>query len=199
MDAPEALRASSTGGSPLGTAPCVGRPHLCAIALPVLARGVEADLRPALHRHLQVEAVGREVHGVAVDVGGQRRRAIALEVAARLLVGIGQPARGRDAGVVVDRVDLVFAGQPRGDDFELQLADGAQQQRVADGRLEHLDRAFLAELLQALLQLLGLERIARARDAEELRREIRECPCKPALRLRSACRRSAAGRGCGCR
>ena len=37
--------------------------------LPVLARGVEADLRPALHRHLQVVLVGREEHRVAVDVG----------------------------------------------------------------------------------------------------------------------------------
>ncbi len=39
--------------------------------LAVLARGVEADLRPALHRHLQVVLVGGEEHRVAVDVGGQ--------------------------------------------------------------------------------------------------------------------------------
>src|SRR5438046_2542597 len=35
------------------------------------------------------------------------------------------------------------------------------------------DRAFIAEPAQCLLQLLRLERVARARDREELRREIR--------------------------
>ena len=141
----------------------------------MLARRVEADLRPALHRHLQVELVRREIHRVAVDVGRERRRAVALEVAAHLLVGKGEPARGRDARVVVDRVDLVLASRGAcATTSNCSWPDGAQQQRVADDGLEHLDRAFLAQLLQALLQLLGLERIARARDAEELRREIRD-------------------------
>ena len=177
------------------------RPRLGSVRepLPVLARRVEADLRPALHRDLQVELVGREVHRIAVDVGRERRRVVALEVAAHLLVGIREPARGRDARVVVDRVDLVLAREARGDDLELQLADRAQQQRVADHALEHLDRAFLAELLQALRELLRLERVARARDAEQLGREVRDALVARAPRPRSACRRSAAGRGCGCR
>src|SRR6185503_215344 len=38
---------------------------------------------------------------------------------------------------------------------------------------EYLDRALLPELLQAFLQLLRLERIARPRDAEKLRGEVR--------------------------
>ena len=98
--------------------------------LAVLARGVEADLRPALHRHLQVVLVGREEHRVAVDVGRERGRLLALEVAARVLVGKREPARGRDVGGVVDRVDLVLGREPMRDDLELQRADGAQQQRV---------------------------------------------------------------------
>ena len=88
------------------------------------------------------------------------------------VVGEGEPARGGDVRGLVDRVDLVFGREALGDDLELQLADGTEHQRVRRRRLEHLDRAFLAQLLQALLQLLGLERVARARDAEEFRREI---------------------------
>ena len=101
-------------------------------------------------------------------------RLLALEVAPCRLVGKREPARGRDVGVVVDRVDLVLGREAVRDDLELQRADGAQQQRVARRRLEHLDRAFLAQLLQALGELLRLERIARARDAEELGREVRD-------------------------
>ena len=39
-------------------------------------------------------------------------------------------------------------------DFELQLPHGAEQHRAAHLGTEHLDRAFLAKLGQALLQLL---------------------------------------------
>jgi hypothetical protein len=53
----------------------------------VLARRVKADLRPALHRHLQVVLVRREEHRIVVDVGGERRRLLALEVAARVSSG----------------------------------------------------------------------------------------------------------------
>ena len=55
--------------------------------LAVLARGMKADFRPALHRHLQIEAIGREEHRVAVDVGGQRCRLLALEVSTRVSSG----------------------------------------------------------------------------------------------------------------
>jgi hypothetical protein len=62
-----------------------------------------------------------------------------------------------DVGGVVEGVDLVLGREALGDDLELQHADGAEQQVVVDDGLEHLDGAFLAQLLQALLQLLGLE------------------------------------------
>ena len=75
-------------------------------ALAVLARGVETDFRPALHRHLQVVLVGGEEHRVAVDVAGERGGLLALEVAAGGLVGVGEPARRRDAGGVVEGVTI---------------------------------------------------------------------------------------------
>ena len=46
------------------------------------------------------------------------------------------------------------------------------EQPGAADRLEDLGRSFLAQLLQAFLQLLGLERVAQARGAEHLRREV---------------------------
>ena len=52
--------------------------------LPVLARGVEADLGPALHGDLQVVLVGGEEDRVAIDVGGERGGLFALEIAAPL-------------------------------------------------------------------------------------------------------------------
>ena len=55
--------------------------------------------------------------------------------------------------------------------FELQLADGAQQHRAADLGAEHLDRAFFAELGQALLQLLGAQRVLQHHGHEEFGRE----------------------------
>jgi hypothetical protein len=55
--------------------------------------------------------------------------------------------------------------------FELQLADRAQQHRPADLGAEHLDRAFLAELGQALLQLLGAQRVLQHHHHEQLGRE----------------------------
>src|SRR6185437_13554346 len=148
--------------------------RLCVLQpLAMLAGRVEPDPGPALHRHLQVVLVAGEIDRIAVDVGGERRRVLLFEAAPRRFIGISEPARGRNRGRVVDGVDLVLAGQAVGDDLELQLADGAQQQGVAVHALEHLDRALLAELLQAFLQLLRLERIARPRDAEELRGEVR--------------------------
>src|SRR5205814_10507066 len=68
--------------------------------------------------------------------------------------------------------DLVFASQTVRDHLELQLSDRAEQQRVVPCAFEDLDRPFLAQLLETFLELLGLERIARSGDAEELRGEV---------------------------
>jgi hypothetical protein len=69
------------------------------------------------------------------------------------------------------------------DDLELQRPHGAEQHRVRVRRREHLDCAFLAEFLQALPERLGLERIARTRDAKELGREVRNAAERERLAL----------------
>src|SRR5947208_3378456 len=84
---------------------------------------------------------------VADDVGGQRRALHALELLAHRVVGKRQPPGGGDARRFEDGVGLVLAREPIGDHLELQLAHRAEQQRVVVHLLEHLDRAFLAELL----------------------------------------------------
>ena len=58
---------------------------------PMLAYGMEPNLRPALLRDLQHRLVRREEHRVAVDVLRQPHRLVAFEVAARSFVGKGQP------------------------------------------------------------------------------------------------------------
>jgi hypothetical protein len=87
-------------------------------------------------------------------------------------VGEGQPARSVDVGRLEDGIDLVLGLQALGDDLELQSADRAEQQRAAGEVFEDLDGAFFAEFLQAFLQLLALQRIAQAGDAEEFGREV---------------------------
>jgi hypothetical protein len=84
-------------------------------------------------------------------------------IAARCVVGEGQPAGGVDVGRLEYGIDLVLGLQTLGDDLELQVADRAEQQRAAGEVLEDLDRSLFAELLQAFLQLLALQRIAQAR------------------------------------
>jgi hypothetical protein len=99
----------------------------------VLARGVEADLGPFFARDVEVVARAGEVDEVAVDVLGHAVLLLALEVLARQFVREGQPARGVDVGRFEDGVDLVFGLQALGDDFELQHADGAEQQAPVPG------------------------------------------------------------------
>ena len=68
----------------------------------------------------------------------------------------------------------VLVLEPVRDHLELQLADRAEQQHRAGDRAEHLDRALLAELRQAGLQLLGAQRVGDFDAAEHLGREERQ-------------------------
>src|SRR5262249_16227246 len=83
------------------------------------------------------------------------------------------PARRGD----VDRLELAFdavlVAQPVGCDLELERADGAQDRVVAEQRAKELRRALLAQLREAFLQRLELQRILEDRAPEELRREAR--------------------------
>src|SRR3989344_1971161 len=147
----------------------------CALfeALAMFTRGMEAHRGPLFHDDLQDVAVGGEVYQVVVRVAGHVFGLLLLEIAPRGVVREREPARGMDGGLVVQGVHPVFALQQLRHHLELQLADGAEERVAADEALEFLDRPLLAEFAQALLQLLGLDRVARARGAKQLRREIR--------------------------
>ena len=73
---------------------------------------------------------------------------------------------------IVNAFDVVFGFQPKRGDVELQHADRAQDQVVVFERLEQLGRAFLGQLLQALLQGLGAQRVLQDHAAEQFRREV---------------------------
>ena len=136
---------------------------------------MEGDRGPLVHDDLQDVAVGGEIHQVVVHVAGHMLGLLLLEIAPRGVIRKREPARGMDAGLVVQRVHLVFALQPLRHHLELQLPDGAEERVTADELLEFLDRALLAEFAQTLLQLLGLDRVARARCETAPARNT-ECP-----------------------
>ena len=137
----------------------------------MLAQRMEMDLRKALLR--QPHVVGRGAQ-IGQRVGGVPRHAsrIGVDEGAQLGGRFGRDPSG--AGVLAafePYVGVVLGLQPVLHHFELQLPDGAQQHRAADFGPEHLDRAFLAQLRQALLKLLGAQRIAQDHGHEEFRRE----------------------------
>src|SRR5690606_30136758 len=74
--------------------------------------------------------------------------------------------------LLVTAFDLVFLLEPAGDHIELQYADRAEEDVVVALGEEHLGGPFLGQLLQALAQLLGLERVLQAYPAEQLRRKV---------------------------
>src|SRR5688572_25032536 len=98
---------------------------------------------------------GRRAHGI---VGNAMRVRLdeALELA-RVLAR--DPARELVARRRELRVHPVLVLQAMGDDFELKLSDRAEEKRTAQVRAKHLDRAFLAELLESAAQLLALQRV----------------------------------------
>ena len=91
-----------------------------------------------------------------------------------LLVTALDPTRRVDGDRLVGTLDLVFLLQATGDHVELQHTDGAKDDVVAAFREEHLGRAFFGQLLQALAQLLGFQRVLEAYAAEQFRGEVRD-------------------------
>src|SRR6185369_14139339 len=86
------------------------------------------------------------------------------------------PARHVEAQALEAHLDAVLGAQAVLHHVELELAHHAQD-RLALAPLrrpEELDRALLRELLEALLELLALERIEHGHAPELLRRELRE-------------------------
>src|SRR5690606_30332922 len=138
----------------------------------VLARGQELDRGRALLCQLQVDPGRREVDQFAGRIDREVLRVLLAELLELAFVVAADPARGGDLYRLEHRLDPVFVLQPVRGHVELQRADRAQHQVVGHQRAEELGRAFLAELGQALVQLLELERVAQARAAEKFRREV---------------------------
>ena len=72
------------------------------------------------------------------------------------------PPGAVNAHGLIDTVDLVFVREAEGDHLELQYTHGAHDQIVVLGGHEDLHRALFGQLLQALLQLLSLQRVLQA-------------------------------------
>src|SRR6185436_4475613 len=90
------------------------------------------------------------------------------------LVRAVDPAGGDDVHWLEGAGDAVLVGEPERDHVELQRPYGSEYQVVVAQRAEQLRRAFLAELVEALLQRLHAQRILEYRAPEELGREVRD-------------------------
>ena len=134
---------------------------------------MEGYLRPVLHRRLKVVDRRCKINLVAVHIRCEPCSLLRLEVALCLLIREGEPARGRNIRRFVDRIDLVFIRETLGNNFKLQLPDGAEHD-VAEFAGEDLDGAFFAQFLKALLKLLGFEGVLASSGTEEFRRKVRD-------------------------
>jgi hypothetical protein len=132
----------------------------------VFSRGRETHRGRAFLRQLQVDAGGREVNQFAGGVECEVHCVLVAEFLEFLRVVAVYPASGGHLDRLERGIDAVFVLQPVGDDVELQRAHRTQDQVVGHERAEELGRAFLAQLRQAFLQLLELERNAQASPAE---------------------------------
>ncbi len=90
-----------------------------------------------------------------------------------LIVAIN-PARGINGDRLIRALDLVFLFQTAGDHIELQHTDGTKDDVVTALGEEHLGGAFFSQLLQALTQLLGFQRITQTHATEQFRGEVRD-------------------------
>src|SRR5690606_11614114 len=106
-------------------------------------------------------------------VDSQVLMGLVAELLELLLVGTLDPACGPDVDRLVGALDLVLFLQTAGDHVELQHPDGAEDDVVVALGEEHLGGAFLGQLLQALAQLLGFQRVLQAHAAEQFRGEVR--------------------------
>ena len=115
---------------------------------------------------------GRKVNELACVI----EREVFVGALAELLelcrISAADPARSDDIDRFEGAGDAVFVGEPEGDHVELQRPDGAEDQVIVPERAEELGRAFLAELVEALLQRLHAQRILEHGAAEQLRGEI---------------------------
>lgn len=140
----------------------------------MLTRRTEVHIRPALFHQRQVDTGRGQVGQVTAAIQGEVFHGLVGKLFEFLLVATFDPTSGVHGDRLVGALDLVFLLQTAGDDVELQHTDSAEDDVVAAGREEHLGGAFLGQLLEALAQLLGFERVFQAHAAEQLRGEVRD-------------------------
>ena len=137
-----------------------------------LARFHELQLWKAFLGQVEIDPARGQIDVVA---GAVARDVVAERVDDRLdlVVAPDNPARRRALIGIEDRIDTVLVFQAMRDNVELQRADGAEDQVVGRDGSKHLGRAFLGQLVQALLQLLHPQRIAQPGTAKMFRRKRR--------------------------
>src|SRR5690606_1209664 len=145
----------------------------CSIGPPasVFPGGEEAHFRVALRGEAEVHPGRRQVGEMAAAVDGEVVAGLVLEFL-DVLGGALHPAGGVDVDGVVEGIDPVLVLEAIGHHVELQLPHRPHHHVVAVDGEEHLGGALLRQLLQTLVELLGLEGIAHADAAEQFRREV---------------------------
>src|ERR1700722_10671019 len=118
----------------------------------IFARLEEFDFRPSLLGQSQIDACGREVHQFTGVIDGEIVMGLFAKLSQPLLVAEAHPPGYRYVDRLEHALHAVFVLQAKCNHFELQLADGAENQIIVAQRLEQLRRALLAELRQAFLQ-----------------------------------------------
>ena len=137
----------------------------------MFAQRVEVDFGKALLRQSHVvrgctqvgQGVGRiacHAQRVGIDKRGQLLRCVGGDPAGTGVLAAFQA----DVGVVLAFESVLHH-------FKLQLANGTQQHVATGLGAKDLDRAFFAQLGQALLQLLGAQRVFQHHRHEHLRRK----------------------------
>src|SRR3990167_93232 len=142
--------------------------------LVVFASGAEFYVRPALFHQAQVDPRRGQVGEVAAAIQGEVFHRLVGKLFQLLLAAAVDPARRPDRDRLIGTLDLVFLFQAAGDHVELEHTDRAEDDVVAALGEEHLRCAFLRQLLQALAQLLGFQRVLQAHAAEQFRGEVRD-------------------------
>ena len=97
-----------------------------------------------------------------------------MEAVQQGLVAAVNPARRRQVDRRVNGIHRILIFKTRNDDVKLEDADGSQDVVVAERGAEDLHGTLLGQLLEALLELLGLEGALEDDLAEVLGREARD-------------------------
>ena len=119
-------------------------------AAELFARFVKLDLGPALPHELQIHARGGEKHQRTGVIDGELLVGLEAELLEFARIRTADPARRMHCDGFEDALHCIFILQAKGDDLELQLAHGTEDQVGVAQRPEQLRRALLAKLVESL-------------------------------------------------